>query len=232
MTKRLPFTYSVYSKGRLLVTHCQREDSAPTFPFSVPKLLEAGFSNCYHFSWGKIFKWPCGLLYAGDWFHFVGAQVSSFLLTINIFEKNACNVLSSISRIVEFLLLFLKISNIFLIFFFSSLITSISVLWHFWLYQVFSSMSVQVILFNSISLLLYLFVVKSLSHVQLFTTAWTGARQTTLSITISQSLFRLRSFESVVPSNYLILCCPLLLLLSIFPSIRVFPLSQLLASGG
>ena len=71
-------------------------------------------------------------------------------------------------------------------------------------------------------------VVHLLSHVQLFTTAWTGARQTTLSITISQSLFRLRSFESVVPSNYLILCCPLLLLLSIIPSIRVFSTESIL----
>ena len=100
-----------------------------------------------------------------------------------------------------------------------------------WLYQVFSSVSVQVILFNSISSLLYLFVVKSLSHAQLFTTPWTATRQATLSITISQSLFRLRSIGSVVPSSYLILSCPLLLLLSIFPHIRVFPLSQLLESG-
>ena len=92
-------------------------------------------------------------------------------------------------------------------------------------------MSVQVILFNSISSLLYLFVVKSLSHAQLFTTPWTATRQATLSITISQSLFRLWSIGSVVPSSYLILSCPLLLLLSIFPHIRVFPLSQLLESG-
>ena len=88
--------------------------------------------------------------------------------------------------------------------------------------------SIQQYLF---AVVLYLFVVKSLSHVQLFTTPWTAARQATMSITISQNLFRLRSIESVVPSNYLILCCPLLLLLSI-SSIRVFPLSQLLASGG
>ena len=81
------------------------------------------------------------------------------------------------------------------------------------------------------TVVLYLFVVKSLSHAQLFTTPWTAAHQATLSITISQSLFRLRSIGSVVPSSYLILSCPLLLLLSIFPSIRVFPLSQLLKSG-
>ena len=58
-----------------------------------------------------------------------------------------------------------------------------------------------------------------LSHVQLFVTPWTAACQASLSITNSQSLFKLMSFES---SNHLILCCPLLLLPSIFPSIRVF----------
>ena len=64
--------------------------------------------------------------------------------------------------------------------------------------------------------------VQSLSHVQLFVTPWTAACQATLSITNSRSLPRLMSFESVMPSNHLILCCPLLLLPSIFPSIRVF----------
>ena len=61
-----------------------------------------------------------------------------------------------------------------------------------------------------------------LSHVQLFTTPWTAARQASLSITNSQSLPKLMSIESVRPSNHLILCRPLLLLPSIFPSIRVF----------
>ena len=56
----------------------------------------------------------------------------------------------------------------------------------------------------------------------LFTTPWTAARQASLSFTISQSLLKLMSIELVMPSNYLILCCPLLLLASIFPSIRVF----------
>ena len=51
---------------------------------------------------------------------------------------------------------------------------------------------------------------------------WTAARQASLSIPSSQSLLKLMSVESVMPSNYLILCCPLLLLPSIFPSIRVF----------
>ena len=64
--------------------------------------------------------------------------------------------------------------------------------------------------------------VQLLSHVRLFETPWTAARQASLSVTNSQSLFKLISFESVMPSNHLILCCPLLLLSSIFPSIRVF----------
>ena len=64
--------------------------------------------------------------------------------------------------------------------------------------------------------------VQSLSHVRLFATPWTAAHQTSLSITNSRSLPKLMSIESVMPSNYLILCCPLLLPPSIFPSIRVF----------
>src|SRR5574340_712478 len=64
--------------------------------------------------------------------------------------------------------------------------------------------------------------VQSLSHVQLFATPWTAARQASLSITNSWSLPKLMSIESVMPSNHLILCRPLLLLPSIFPSIRVF----------
>ena len=65
-------------------------------------------------------------------------------------------------------------------------------------------------------------VVQSLSHVQLFATPWTTACQASLSITSSQSLPKLMSIESVMPSNHLILCRPFLLLPSIFPSIRVF----------
>ena len=61
-----------------------------------------------------------------------------------------------------------------------------------------------------------------LSHIRLFATPWTAARQATLSITNSQSLFKLMSIESVMPSNHLILCQPLLLLPSIFPSIKVY----------
>ena len=64
--------------------------------------------------------------------------------------------------------------------------------------------------------------VQLLSCVQLFVNPWTAARQASLSITNSQSLLKLMSIELVMPSNYLILCHPFLLLPSIFPSIRVF----------
>jgi len=60
------------------------------------------------------------------------------------------------------------------------------------------------------------------SHVWLFVTPWTAARQASPSITNSWSLFKLMSIELVMPPNHLILCCPLLLLASIFPSIRGF----------
>ena len=64
--------------------------------------------------------------------------------------------------------------------------------------------------------------VQLLSHVRLFVTPWTAACQASLSITNSQSLLKLMSIESVMPSNHLILCRPLLLPPSIFPSIGVF----------
>ena len=64
--------------------------------------------------------------------------------------------------------------------------------------------------------------VQSLSHVRLFVTPWTARCQTFLSITNSWSLLKLMFIESVIPSNHLILCCPLLLLPSIFPDIRLF----------
>ena len=66
------------------------------------------------------------------------------------------------------------------------------------------------------------FAVQSLSRVRLFATPWTAARQASLSVTNSQSLLKLMSVESVMPSTHLVLCCPLLLLPSVFPSIRVF----------
>ena len=64
--------------------------------------------------------------------------------------------------------------------------------------------------------------VQPLNHVQLFVTPWTAAHQASLSITNSWSLLKLTSIESVMPSNHLILCCPLFLPPSIFPSLRVF----------
>ena len=68
---------------------------------------------------------------------------------------------------------------------------------------------------------MFVVLVQSLSCVQLFATPWTAARQASLSFTISQSLLKLTSSDSVRPSNHLILFCPLLLLPSIFPNIRV-----------
>ena len=64
--------------------------------------------------------------------------------------------------------------------------------------------------------------VQSLSHVWMFAAPWTAAYRASLSITSSQKLLKLMSIKSVMPSNHLILCHPLLLLPSIFPSIRVF----------
>ena len=66
----------------------------------------------------------------------------------------------------------------------------------------------------------------------LFATQWTAPRQASLSITSSWSLLKLVSIESVMPSNHLILCRPLLLPPSVFPHIRVFQMSQFFASGG
>ena len=69
---------------------------------------------------------------------------------------------------------------------------------------------------------LVLHVVQFLSHVQQFVTLWTAAHQASPSFTISWSLLKLMFIDLVMSSNHLILCCPLLLLPSIFPSIRVF----------
>ena len=73
---------------------------------------------------------------------------------------------------------------------------------------------------------MYIYVgvtVLSLSHVQLFVTPWTAAHQVSFpSFTVSWSLLRLMPIESVIPSNHLILCCPFLLLPSVFPSSKVF----------
>ena len=70
--------------------------------------------------------------------------------------------------------------------------------------------------------LIFVTVVQSLNHARLFVTAWTAAHQASLSTTNSRSLLKLIPIESVMPSNHLILCHPLLLLPAIPPSIRVF----------
>ena len=77
-------------------------------------------------------------------------------------------------------------------------------------------------LFRSLISFIQFSSVQSLNRIQLFVTSWTAAHQTSLSITNSQSLLKLTSIESEMPSNHLILCHPLLLLPLIFPSIRVF----------
>ena len=74
--------------------------------------------------------------------------------------------------------------------------------------------------------------VQLLSHVRLFATPWTSARQSSLSITNSQNLLKLMSIESVMPSNDLILCRPLFSCLQSFPASGSFQMSQLFASGG
>jgi len=73
-------------------------------------------------------------------------------------------------------------------------------------------------------------VVQLLSCVQFFVTPWTAAHQASLSFTISQSLLNFMFIESVMPSNHFILCCPFLLLPSIFPSNRVFSNELILGS--
>ena len=77
-----------------------------------------------------------------------------------------------------------------------------------------------------------LIVVQALSHVWLYVTPWTAAQQTSLSFTISKRLLKLMSIVRMMPSSHLILCHPLLLLPSIFPSIRVFSVSRLFTPRG
>ena len=74
--------------------------------------------------------------------------------------------------------------------------------------------------------------VHSLSCVRLFATLWPAARQASVSIATSRSLLKLMSIESVMPSNHLILCHPLLLLPPSLPASESFPISQLFTSGG
>ena len=75
-------------------------------------------------------------------------------------------------------------------------------------------------------------VVQLLSCVRLFVTPLTAACQASLSITNSWSLLKLMSIEAVIPSKHLLLCHPLFLLPSLFPTVRSFPLSWFIASGG
>ena len=75
-------------------------------------------------------------------------------------------------------------------------------------------------------------IVQSLRLVQLFATQWTAARQASLSSTIFQSLLKLMSIESMMPSKHLILCVPLLLLLQSFPASGSFPVNGLFTLGG
>ena len=92
---------------------------------------------------------------------------------------------------------------------------------HFHL-EVWNQKSLDILQCFTLSLSVQFSSVQSLSHVQLFETSWTTACQASLSITNSQSLLKLMSIDSVMPSNHLILCHPLLLPPSIFPSIRIF----------
>ena len=80
-------------------------------------------------------------------------------------------------------------------------------------------------------LLLLFIAIQPLTHVWLFATPWTAAPQASLSFTISWSLLKLMSIELVMPLNHFILCCPLLFLPSIFPSIRVFFNERAFTSG-
>ena len=132
-------------------------------------------------------------------------------------------------RLFAFLMLFLK----------SSLSILISwTLLYIWFPNVFSLSLVFLLIFSIRSLdssqfgfSLLCSSVQSLSHVQLFMTPWTAARQASLSITNSWSLPKLMCIEPVMPSNHLILCCPLSCPQS-FPASRSFQMSQVFTSGG
>ena len=85
---------------------------------------------------------------------------------------------------------------------------------------------------RSISGLTSVLLVQSVSRVRLFATLWTAAHHASLAFTISRSLLKLMSVESVMPSNHLVLCHPLLLPPSIFPASGSLPISWLFASDG
>ena len=85
---------------------------------------------------------------------------------------------------------------------------------------------------NNHSIVNQLFVCSVAKSCLTFTTSWTIACKASLSFTISHNLLKLKTTDPVMPSNRVILCCFLLLLPSIFPSIKVFPVSRLSISGG
>ena len=80
----------------------------------------------------------------------------------------------------------------------------------------------KITIFDEAIKIVYLVVVQLLSHVRIFATPWTAAHQASLSFNISRSLLKVMSIKSVMPSNHLILCCPFLLVPSVFSSIRFF----------
>ena len=90
-----------------------------------------------------------------------------------------------------------------------------------WLPAVTLDLDPSIIIINIIVIIIPLFVVQSLTCVRLFATPWTAACQASLSFTVFQSLLKLMFIESMMPSNHLILCQPLLLI-SIFSTIRIF----------
>ena len=107
--------------------------------------------------------------------------------------------------------------------------------WCWWIYiytYIYTHTHIDIYIYVYISSSFQFSSVQSLSRVWLFVIPWTAAHQASLSITNSQSLLKLMSIEPVMPSNYLTLCCPLLFLPLIFPSIRVFPVSQFFTSCG
>ena len=95
------------------------------------------------------------------------------------------------------------------------------IFWLVALHSIFNDKSGLSLFYNAISPVHHsqdFVAVQSLSHVQFFVTSWTAAHQASLSFTISRSLLKFMSIESVILSNHLILCCPILLLPSIIPS--------------
>jgi len=102
----------------------------------------------------------------------------------------------------------------------------------FWTFLPDMGNNISCIKMHNSTLLIWNSSVQLLSHVRIFTIPWTTAHQASLSIINSRSPFKLMFIESVMPSNDLILCRPLLLFPSIFPASESFQMSQLFASGG